>query len=161
MLRRTVPQEQLPTELFWSHEKHVESGDIKQLLKHQNAESDALWPYLVALIHSYVEDNYDLLVEGVAILPSLLHKLDIPHRAVIIGNDTPSHAKLLTEQALANQHDWLHEYTPQQIERYSEFFSTMNDWLREEAHRYDVSFISLHDDTFESDLEEASHKLVG
>lgn len=160
MLRHSIPKQHLPAELFWSHEKFVEREDYTMLLKHQNAESDALWPYLIELMKSYVEDGYDLLVEGVAVLPSLVNKLDLPHKAVMVGNSTPGHAKILEQQAMQNSHDWLHNYSLDQINAYARFFSGMSDWFEKESRKYQVPYFEIQAGDYAQNLRKVAQSLT-
>jgi 2-phosphoglycerate kinase len=161
MLRETFPKEQLSADLFLSSEKHIQSGSLQHILKDQNDESIALWPYLSAFIRSYDQDGYDLLLEGVAIIPELINRLEVPHRVIIIGNVSDVHAGTVADLALSNPKDWLHHHSPSEVVTYTKFFAHMSAWLRDEAQTYHVDYHEMHDDAFEDDLMQACHRLLG
>jgi 2-phosphoglycerate kinase len=161
MLRRTVPKHELSGDLFLSSEKHIRTGSLQHILKDQNDESEALWPYLVEIMNSYQADNYDLLLEGVAVIPWLLNKLEFPYRAIIIGNSDETHDAKVIELASSNDHDWLHHHDPGEAAIFTKFFAHMSDWLKQEADRYGIDYHVMHDESFEDDLLQATHRLLG
>ncbi len=160
MLRRTVPRNVLAAELFTADKELLINGELDTVLQHQNAESRALWPYLLEIMHSYDLDGYDVLLEGVAVLPELVRQLEMPSKAIIIGNNDSEHAERVLQLAGQNTHDWLHTYSPAQAQASVAFFAHMNDWLKSDAEQHKLAFCELSDNDFYTDLERAAKTLL-
>jgi 2-phosphoglycerate kinase len=160
MLRRTIPPTALPQTLWTDGAEDLRLGSIQKILESQNAESIDLWPYLEQIMSSYTEDDYDLLLEGVAVIPSLVNHIKVPHRAIIIGNNSPKHSDTLLRYAADNPYDWLHKFNQEQVSVYTDFFAYMGGWLQEQAAEYDIPFVEIHDELFGVDITTAAEILL-
>lgn len=57
----------------------------------QNKESAIVWKSVNNFVKSNLEDGFDILIEGIAILPELLSKVDYEYQAIFLGNQSESH----------------------------------------------------------------------
>ena len=155
--------------LFKLHELTQNESAITRFLREypregvslQNDESSIVWPSVDKLIRSYLTDGQDILVEGVEILPANLSKLDYSYKVVFLGNTSLLHANTVAAQAHANEHDWMHRYSDETIESWSDLIREFSNYLKVEANTYDVPFVETHDDNFEDSLAKAEALLLG
>lgn len=160
MMRHALPHDALPQEFFLPTlaDKPM---DPNVALALQNAESTALWPAIIEFGKSYVEDDTDLLIEGVAVVPELL-VTDCPYpvRAIILSNASPSHEQAVIGQAQSNPNDWMHKYSLEIQQRLASFFTFMDADLRAQAAMHGIDLVEVHDETFDQDLERAADLLL-
>jgi 2-phosphoglycerate kinase len=161
MLRHSLPKDVLDPALFSADKDLLSVGKVDEVLTHQNAESEALWLYILQLMQSYALDGCDLLVEGVAVLPSLLSQLELPYKSVIIGNTSPGHEAKIVEIARQNEHDWLHRYTEEEAINSARFFTHMSKWLASECQHSETKYFEINDETFQEDIVAAAKELLG
>lgn len=160
MLRQTMPKDILPASLWADDAENLRLGNMQKILESQNTESTDLWPYLEQIMRSYDEDGYDLLFEGVAVIPSLIHNLKVPRKAIIIGNNSPQHGDTILRYAADNPRDWLHKFSSDQVASYIDFFTYMGNWLQAEAEKYGVPFTEIHDELYHADVAAAAEVLL-
>lgn len=74
----------------------------------QNKESKIVWKSLLDYIHSNMEDGQDILIEGIAVLPELVSKLECEFNAIFIGNKSIEHYETILKIARQDEYDWMH-----------------------------------------------------
>jgi 2-phosphoglycerate kinase len=165
MLRRSIDRDALPPDIFINfHEDVMARWKIQHpqaTLEEQNRQSRAYWPALDQLAQSYDEDGADVIIEGVAILPEFSQQLDVPHKSIYIGNTSPTHAEFVIARAKANEHDWMHNYSDEELASATAFFTHMSKFYRDEAAKYSESYREVRNENYDSDLEAAADALLG
>ena len=67
-------------------------NDPAELVDYVRRESGVVWQAVEAFKSREAEEGRDALIEGTAILPELVHRLEeLPHRVVFIGNQGRQH----------------------------------------------------------------------
>lgn len=165
MLRRSIDREALPPDIFINfHEDVMSRWKIQhpqETLEEQNRQSMAYWPALEQLAKSYDEDGADVIIEGVAILPEFSQRLDVPHRSLYIGNTTAAHAEVVIARARANEHDWMHGYSDEELASATSFFTHMSHFYKNEATKYSEPYREIRNEHYDADLEAAAETLLG
>lgn len=128
------------------------SSDIITL---QNNESAIVWRSVKNLIESNIADGFDVLVEGIAVLPEFMKQLECDHKAVFLGNQSTQHYQTILDTARKNQNDWMHNLDDPTIEAFSIFNKTFSKYIEDEAARCNLPYIEIHDNSFEYDISRA------
>ena len=126
----------------------------------QNKEAVIVWKSVKDFIHSNLEDGFDVLIEGIHILPEFVKQLDCDYKAVFLGNKSDNHFQTILNFARKNENDWMHSLEDETIEAFSIFNKTFSQYIETEANKYDLTYIEMHDDNFESDIESALDSLL-
>lgn len=126
----------------------------------QNRESAVVWRSVVDFIHSNLADGFDILIEGIAVLPELVTRLDCDYSAVFLGNQSDEHFETIRRTARSNEHDWMHNLEDETIEAFAVFNQTFSKYITEEAEKYHMSYVEVHDDSFEAAMTTALHALL-
>lgn len=167
MLRNLLKSEAVP-ELFRFAKYISNDSEITDriMTNHQKAldiqtvESRIVWRSIKSFIQSYLEDGQDLLIEGVAIMPEFIKDLDCDLRVVFLGNQSGNHVATITHFARNNLHDWMHDLNNETIISFAELNKTYSHFIQQEASKYDLPYVEIHDDTFDVDIELALNILL-
>jgi 2-phosphoglycerate kinase len=90
------------------------------LIEYVREESHIVWKAVEAFIRRENSEGRDVLIEGVAVLPELISRLDdIPYRAVFIGNQGENHKENIKKSADENELDWIRGVSDQYIDAYA------------------------------------------
>lgn len=127
----------------------------------QNKESAIVWRSVVNFINSNIEDGFDVLIEGIAVLPSLILQLKCEYSAVFLGNQSQEHFQTILNSARANDNDWMHNLEDQTIEAFSLFNQEYSRYVEKEAVDNGMTYIEVHDHEFEADMQKALQTLIG
>jgi 2-phosphoglycerate kinase len=121
----------------------------------QNNESTIVWRSVKDLIESNLADGFDVLIEGIAVLPEFVRQLECEYTAVFLGNQSDQHHQTILDTARKNRDDWMHDLDDQTIEAFAIFNKTFSRYVEDEANKYGLRYIEIHDDTFEHDIGQA------
>ncbi len=139
---------------------HNESPE--KVIEYQNRESIALWPSLVSFCNSFCEDSAIHVVEGVALLPSLVYKMkDKPDHIFYVGNTSDKHEQSMLEFAKNNpQWDWMSAsgYNDEKIKAMGNFVKEMSFYFKNEAEKYGFPYYEIDDDNFEESIRNIIEK---
>ena len=143
------------TEQEWL-DKHIGNPEI--MLEDQNKESEAFWSSIVSFCNTFCEDNANHIVEGVALLPHLVAKMENkPSHIIYVGNTNPNHIQSMIEfgQKFPEQ-DWMVSmgYSKERIEIMAKFVNRMSQYFKSEAEKYGFPYFEIKDEYFEGSLEE-------
>lgn len=141
------------TEYEWIS-KHTENPEI--MLEDQNKESAAFWSSIESFCNTFCEDSAIHIVEGVALLPYLVARMEHkPTHIVYIGNTNADHIKSMIEfgQKFPEQ-DWMAamNYSKERIEIMAKFVSAMSQYFKLEAEKYNLPYFEISDNDFEGSL---------
>jgi len=117
-----------------------------------NKESAIVWQSVNDFVKSNLEDNLDVLIEGVAVLPEFLSKVDYEYKAVILGNQSDQHVQTMIDSARKNPNDWMHNLEDETIEAFAVYHQKFSKFIQTEATKYNMSYVEVHEDSFEKDI---------
>lgn len=166
VLRRTHGAEQ-NSGLFVIHNHNTDDtemarylNDSHAVLQDQIAEIKAVWPAVQNYIKSNIEDGWDVVIEGIHILPELLKELDVDYNVVFVGNKSPEHIVQILSHAKNTETDWLHTHSDDVIEGWAQFTKQYSEYISAEAAKNGMIYIDVHDESFETDLKMALETLL-
>lgn len=167
LLRNLVSSEDYP-ELF-AFIKYVsnDSGrrqelqdDHQKALLMQIAESRMVWASAQAYIQSSLNDDQDLLVEGLAIMPEFLKDNNYEFSAIFLGNQSYKHRTIVERHARDNSFDWMHDLDTETISMFADLNLSYSKLMEQESKKLGYQYYEIHDQTFEQDLNEARDFLL-
>lgn len=130
----------------------------EKVIEYQNRESIALWPSLVSFCNSFCEDSAIHVVEGVALLPSLVFAMkDKPKHIFYVGNTSEKHSQSMLDFAKKfPQWDWMAAsgYSDEKIKAMATFVKEMSLYFKSEAEKYSFPYYELDDDHFEQSIKD-------
>ena len=129
--------------------------NLEEVINKQNDESAIVWKSTVDFIHSNLEDGFDVLIEGIAVLPNLVKQLDCEYSAIFLGNQSPDHFETILQAAHQNQNDWLHNLEDETIEAFCLFGQAFSRHLESEANAHQLKYIEVSDKDFADSMKAA------
>ncbi len=112
-------------------------------------ESYVVWKAVDAFIRRENDEGRDALIEGVAVLPELVSRLEnLPHRAVFIGNQGVHLKEKMKKFATKNEYDWLRNTSDQYISAFALFVRQMSVYIEQEAKKYGFEYIEIDKELF-------------
>lgn len=131
-----------------------------ELIDYVRKESQVVWKAVEAFIRRENDEGRDALIEGVAVLPELVSRLEnIPHRVVFIGNQGETHKENIKKSAEENEHDWMRDVSDQYISAFAMFVKRMSAYIEEEAKKYGFEYIEMDKELFGNVTEEVMKSL--
>ena len=120
------------------------TNDPAELIDYVRKESHVVWKAVDAFIRRENDEGRDALIEGVAVLPELVIRLEnIPHRVVFIGNQGENHKEKIKKSAEENEHDWMRAVSDQYISAFAMFVKRMGAYIEQEAKKYGFEYIEM------------------
>lgn len=123
----------------------------------QNRESKAIWPSIVSFCNSFSEDSALHVVEGVALLPSLVAEMKHkPKHVVFVGNTSVTHLEAMLKYAKEfPEQDWMASmgYSEEKFKGMASFIQAMSGYFKREAEKYGFPYYEIDDVDFESSME--------
>ena len=161
-LRRVIKEADEP-DLFHLGKYTSNDPERRQYLKSnsldvvdvQNKESAIVWRSAANFIESNIEDGYDVLIEGIAVLPSFVQQLQCDYSAVFMGNRSDEHFQTILSSARANHNDWMHSLEDETIEAFAIFNQKFSKYIEQEAINYGMTYVEVHENDFEADIQKA------
>ncbi len=136
-------------------------NDPAALMAYVRQESHVVWKAVEAFLRREYEEGRDILIEGVAVLPELIHQLeDLPHRVVFLGNQGAHHHEHIKQSAQVHAHDWMRDASDHYIAAFALFVTRMSAYIEQEAKTYGFTYIEL-DNTRFGDVPDAVMTLLG
>jgi len=134
--------------------------DPAELIDYVRRESYVVWKAVEAFIRRESEEERDALIEGVAVLPELMSRLEnIPHRVVFIGNQGENHKENIKKFAEENEHDWMRDVSDQYIGAFAMFVRQMSAYIEQEAKKHGFEYIEMDKELFGNVTEEVMKSL--
>jgi 2-phosphoglycerate kinase len=131
-----------------------------ELIDYVRKESHVVWRAVDAFVRRENDEGRDALIEGVAVLPELVSRLEsIPHRAVFIGNQGGNHEENIKKSAEANGRDWMRDASDQYIAAFAMFVKRMSAYIEQEAKKYGFQYIEMNKELFGDVAEEVAKSL--
>lgn len=143
-------------------ETHVTNmkNDPKLVLDQEIGEAEETWKSVLDFVSYYQQDGKDAVVEGVAILPSKLAKVDFDFKAVFIVNLSDQTNEILNH-AQQSPNDWLNKYTDETIRLYASFIRLWNQFYADEAKKYGFAVIEIDPEVFQGSIDNTVSLLIG
>lgn len=127
-----------------------------EVVENQNRESRAAWRSIVSFCNTFVEDSEIHIVEGVALLPELVARLEHkPKHITYIGNTNEDHLAGIKHYAEQYPHqDWMAamNYGEKKMEGMARFIKTMSHYFKDEAQKYGFPYYEMDDNDFEGSI---------
>ena len=118
--------------------------DPSTLVDFARREGRVVWRAVEAFARREVDEGRDVLIEGVAVLPELVSRLDdIPYRAAFIGNQGQRHRENIKRFAEQHEHDWMRDVGDAYIGAFAMFVERMSHDIEQEATTYGFRYIEL------------------
>ena len=131
-------------------------------IDYQIQESTAVWRAVEPFILKEQDEGRDLVVEGVAVLPELVVKLEgIDYRVVFVGNQGRKHKEDIKRSAKENEHDWMRNAGDEYIAAFATFVATMSSYIEKEARRFRFKYIEMGEQPFNGIVAEVVNVLLG
>ena len=135
-------------------------NDPAELIDYLRKESYIVWKAVEAFIRRENDEGRDVLIEGVAVLPELMSRLeDIPHRVVFIGHQGESLKENIKKSAEENEHDWMRDVSDQYIGAFAIFVKRMSGYIEQETKKYGFKYIEMDKKLFGDVTEEVMKSL--
>lgn len=135
-------------------------SDSQQVLTDQIQEIMSVWPAVQNYIKSNLEDGWDVIIEGIHVLPELLTDVDFAYSAVFMGNQSPQHVSKVREHAKDTTTDWLHAHSDDVIQGWAQFIQLYSRYISDEALKYGMHYIEMRDEDFNADMNSALDVLL-
>ena len=131
-----------------------------ELIDYVRKESHVVWKAVDAYVRREKDEGRDALIEGVAVLPELVSRLEnIPHRVVFIGNQGENHKENIKKSAEVNERDWMRDVSDQYISAFAIFVKRMSAYIEQEAKKYGFEYIEMNKELFGNVTEEVMKSL--
>jgi 2-phosphoglycerate kinase len=131
-----------------------------ELIDYVRKESHVVWKAVDVFIRRENDEGRDALIEGVAVLPELVSRLEnIPHRVVFIGNQGENHKENIKKSAEVNERDWMRDVSDQYISAFAMFVKRMSAYIEQEAKKYGFEYIEMNKELFGNVTEEVMKSL--
>jgi len=140
--------------------KLITTKNPAELIDYVRKESHVVWKAVDAFIRRENDEGRDALIEGVAVLPELVSRLDnIPHRVVFIGNQGENHKENIKKSAEVNERDWMRDVSDKYISAFAMFVKRMSAYIEQEAKKYGFEYIEMNNELFENVTEKVMKSL--
>lgn len=134
--------------------------DSQLAIRYQNEESSAVWKSTKDIVAATLLDGFDILVEGVAVLPENVSQLDIPYSAVFLGNQADGHIETTLDTARTNPYDWLGKKSEAVAESFCMFNQNFSSYIEAECQKYNQAYVEMDDNNFHESLTRAKEVLL-
>jgi 2-phosphoglycerate kinase len=166
-VRQTTTPEATP-DLFYLDSLNADEANMAKLMRHHSvdiiaaadAEAAAVWPAVEALAHSKLGEGKSVLIEGVAVLPSLLATLELPYSAVFLGNQSADHTQIICDYAKHHPDTWLGSLQPDTVEAFAEFSRAYSAHTQREAQKYNLPYFEMSTGSFPEAIVAARQRLL-
>ena len=135
-------------------------SDSAELIGYVRKESHVVWKAVDAFIRRENDEGRDVLIEGVAVLPELVSRLEnIPHRVVFIGNQGENHKENIKKSAEVNERDWMRDVSDQYISAFAMFVNRMSAYIEQQTKKYGYEYIEMNKELFGNVTEDVMKSL--
>jgi 2-phosphoglycerate kinase len=120
------------------------TNDPVEPIGYVRKESRVVWKAVEAFARKENDEGRDALIEGVAVLPELMSRIeDVPHRVVFIGNQGDNHEENIKRFAEENENDWMRDASDQYIRAFAVFVKRMSTYVEQEATKHGFEYIEM------------------
>lgn len=142
-------------------EQHVKAMNThpETVLEHELGQSEETWKSVLDFVGYNLKDGKDIAIEGVAVLPKNIAKLDFEYKSVFMVN-LEDQTDIVLDYAHKNSYDWLSKYDEEVIRSFCLFNQHQNKYYYEEAVKYSLSVVTVDNENFDSSVNEAVDILI-
>ncbi len=134
--------------------------DPAGLINYVRKESQVVWKAVEAFIRRENDEGRDALIEGVAVLPELVIRLEnVPHRVVFIGNQGENHKENIKKSAEENEHNWMRAVSDPYMSAFAMFVKQMSAYIEQQAKKYGFEYIEMDKESFGNVTEKVMKSL--
>ena len=134
--------------------------DPAGLINYVRKESQVVWKAVEAFIRRENDEGRDALIEGAAVLPELVIRLEnVPHRVVFIGNQGENHKENIKKSAEENEHDWMRAVSDPYMSAFAMFVKQMSAYIEQQAKKYGFEYIEMDKESFGNVTEKVMKSL--
>ena len=130
----------------------------------QVAESEVLFPSITSFCNAFCEDKEHHIVEGVALVPKLIAKMEYPPKHIIFIGNTSQHLaeNMITYGKLHPSVCWMSAlgYGEEKIRAYGVYINELSNYFKTEAEKYNYSYIEMSESSHETSLQDVLKKLL-
>ena len=132
-----------------------------EVIHHTVVESEVVWKAITPFIFREKDEGRDVVIEGVAILPEFVNRLEnIDYRAVFIGNQGDNHKENIKKSSKENEHDWLRISSDDYIDAFATFVLKMSSFIENEARKYGFDYIEMDKSPFNDSVDRILDSLL-
>ncbi len=145
----------------YDSKKHMEmmKNDPQAVLLHETHQSEEVWRSVLDFIGYYQRDGKNAAIEGVAVLPIELSKVDFDFSAIFLS-PKGDQAESILKHARENSHDWINKYSDDVIKNFCNFVKHWNQYYITEAEKYNFKVVEIDYDNFDSSVDVAVDALL-
>jgi 2-phosphoglycerate kinase len=166
-LRRTVLQSTEPA-LYYLDSLNADEANMSDLMRNHtddiiaaaDRESAVVWQTIEAFVRTNLKAGHNILIEGVAALPQFVAKLNIPYRAVFLGNESPHHAEIVWKNAAAHPESWLGKLQPDTVRAFAHFSQATSSHIKSTAKSFGLPYVDMGLDSYENQAAVALRHLL-
>lgn len=159
-LRGTVTPVEKP-ELFYLDSLNADEAHMADLmLSHTKAiiaaadrESEAVWPTIEYFVHQHISAGRDVLVEGVAVLASLIKTLNVDYSVVHLGNQSSAQGGIIQAYAATHPDTWLGTLQPATVAAFAHFCQMSSVHVQKQAETHDQPYIEMSNQPFPDSVQ--------
>jgi 2-phosphoglycerate kinase len=130
-------------------------------IDYQREESAAVWRAVEPFISREQDEDRDVVVEGVAVLPELVAQLEgIDYRVVFVGNQGNRLKENIKRSANENEHDWMRHASDEYIAAFATFVAAMSSYIEREARRCRFEYVEMDGHPFSSTVARVVNALL-
>lgn len=155
VLRGVIAKETKP-DLFHSSEGEAPQQAIESQIK----ESQIVWKSAVDFINRCIENGFDVVVEGLCVMPEFVSELKCDYSAVFLGNQSDEHFQTIKTHLKDNPNDWLNKHEDNVIDEICLFNQAYSGFIENEAIKFNMPYVEMKDETYESSMVEALQLLL-
>jgi hypothetical protein len=158
-IRQTITRSAEP-DLYYLDSLNADEANMARLMLEQTAsiiaaaehESAVVWRTVEPFIRANITAGHSVVVEGVAVLPGLITKLNVRHSVIFLGNQSPKHTKIVLDYAQDNPDTWLGGLNAATVEAYATYSRAFSSHIEQEARKYHQAYIEMSDSAFDLSL---------
>lgn len=136
------------------------AGKASEIVTVQNEEFEAVWPSIRRIIEGYIEEDLDILVEGVALLPHLVNELACEYSAIFVGNTSLSHGRYMLDHARSGSYDWMSSRSDEAILEFAKLTNLFSEYFAAEAKKYGRQFLDWGDSEYDNHIQRCVQKIL-
>lgn len=154
--------------LFYLDSLNVDQENMTKLMSEHtqgiiaaaDRESAVVWRAVESQIYASLTAGQDILIEGVAILPEFVAKLTVDYSVIHLGNQAPSHTKIVLHYARTHPDTWLGSLSENTLTAYAKFCQATSAHIEQEAKKYHQPYVEMSERPFKPALKEILQTLI-
>ena len=155
ILRHVIDKSDVP-DLF--HKNNGESA--QESVQWQIKENRIVWSAAVDFIQRNLKNGFDVIVEGLCVMPELVKNLEADYTAVFLGNQSDAHFETIKTFAKNNPADWLNDHSDEVVHEICLFNQAYSGFIQKEAQQHGLPYVEVSDTSYRASIDTAFDILV-